>query len=138
MRVTNLQEKEVEDMTGLEVIAALGGIAAVIGLVKGERNRENDLETIALKALSEAVTLTEGFSARQTLASDEANFELTNAWHIASLSFRDAGYPEMQELCQLKGEYWLDPSRWTKEQVREAGILLVDMRRRLNNVLSLQ
>ena len=66
----------------------------------------------------------------------EANYELTNSWHIASLSFRDAGYEKMQSLCSIKGDYWLDPAAWSEEQVQEAGIKLNEMRSRLKVVLN--
>ena len=125
-------------MTGLEIVAALSGIIAILATLKSVDDRENDLESAAIKALSNAVTSTEKFVSieQKEAASRDSNYELTDAWHQASLAFRDAGNIRMQDLCQIKGEYWLNPSAWTEEQVIEAGIKLAEMRERLNRVLS--
>ena len=125
-------------MTGFEIIGALSGIIAILATMKSTDDRENELETSALKALSDAVTSTEKYLSLENKrsASVDANYELTNAWHKASLLFRDAGYSDMQKLCQIKGNYWLDPNAWTDEQVEKSGIKLKEMRERLNPALS--
>ena len=125
-------------MMGWEIVAAFSGIITILDYIKSADDRENDLETYALKALSDAVTSTEKYLSIENKRSApvNANYDLTNAWHKASLLFRDAGYDNMQRLCQIKGDYWLDPHAWTDEQVREAGIKLKEMRKRLNRALS--
>ena len=70
-------------------------------------------------------------------ASDpEEAHDLTNLWHQASVAFGEAGNKEMQRLCQIKGDYWLDPHNWEQEDIDEAGIRLAEMRSELNKLLA--
>ena len=125
-------------MTGFEIIGALSGIIAILATINNLNDKDNDKDKTALLALNDAITSTEKYLSisKKTNASIEANYELTNSWHIASLSFRDAGYEKMQSLCSIKGDYWLDPAAWSEEQVQEAGIKLNEMRSRLKVVLT--
>ena len=51
------------------------------------------------------------------------------------MAFRDAGDTDLTELCQIKANYWLDSTNWTVEQLDQAGIRLVEMRRELDRRL---
>ena len=125
-------------MTGLEIIGALGAIIGILKPLLDAFDSNDAKEIAAICALSKAVTSTEKYTTEKQKieAPVEANYELTNLWHQASLSFRDAGHLDMQELCSMKGDFWLDPSNWDKDTNDQAAISLKRMRERLNNVLS--
>ncbi len=66
---------------------------------------------------------------------EQTKHELTELWYEASIALGNAGYPEMERLAQIKGVYWLDPSKWTDENIRQSGIELSEMRKKLESAL---
>ena len=122
-------------MTGAEIVAALSALVAAIMSLDVVQTRRDNRRFKAIRELSNAVTATEGQVADSSV-NPEASYKLTNAWHQASLAFRDAGDDETARLCRIKGNYWLDPANWSDEQVSEAGIRLVEMRSALNSLMA--
>lgn len=43
---------------------------------------------------------------------------------------------EIARLCRIKGNYWLDPAGWTRDQIKQAGIGLEGMRREFQGLLN--
>ncbi|SKC30728.1 hypothetical protein CZ809_00205 [Photobacterium piscicola] len=121
-------------MTGLEILGALGALSACIGVLKPVVDRQDDLQTIAVEKLNEAVTETEGYFYTQN-GKAQIEHTLNRVWNSASIALDRAGYPEMSRLAQIKGTYWLNPNNWDDETIRESGIQLSEMRRKLNEAL---
>jgi hypothetical protein len=124
-------------MIGLEIVGALAGIVAALQGWRSLGHQKRALKTEAVRALSEAVTATqEVVDKRSQGVPDGIDYKLTNLWHRASLAFREAEEDKLARLCQIKGNYWLDPSQWTRELIRDAGIQLTGMQRELQRLLA--
>ncbi|KAA1153905.1 hypothetical protein EU510_08945 [Pseudoalteromonas sp. FUC4] len=124
-------------MTGLEIIAAIGAISAYIAVLQNEGHKNDEKEKNALLALNKAVLRTEGYLSRKAMneSSSDAKHELTELWNEASIECANAGFEKMQKLCQIKGVYWLNPSKWTDQDIKASGIQLAEMKMKLDVVL---
>lgn len=124
-------------MLGVEIVAALAAIVTITEAATRYVGKRNEVERNAYNLLSEALNVTERYLSieQKKSATYVTNNDLTNRWHQASLAFREAGQPELRRLCQIKGDFWLDPTGWTRDDIREAGIQISEMRRHLDRVL---
>lgn len=124
-------------MTGGEIVGAVIGLVQILQTWKASTRGRDVARRNAVAAPSTAVAQTRGHIAETSARDgDAANYELTNLWHIASLAFRDANESKLSSLCQIKGNYWTDPTIWTAEQLRAAGIQLTALDRELHRLLS--
>jgi hypothetical protein len=124
-------------MTGGEILGAIIGLIGILQTWKAGLKERDATRRSAVAALSTAVSRTREHIAKSSSATsgDVADYELTNLWHQASLAFRDANEPKLATLCQIKGNYWTDPSNWSDEQLHEAGIRLTALERELQRLL---
>ena len=121
----------------MTIATILAGFKEILELIQSSSATRNEKQLTADKAFCEAVTMTE--SVLRNRSPDEPNqveYGLTNAWHQASLAFRDAGDDKLMKLCNIKGYYWMNPDQWTDERLEDAGIKLKRMRRELNKRLA--
>jgi hypothetical protein len=97
-----------------------------IGLVREGKIRKNkafdaaltQLYTAACETLHYARLLNEGEPENR-----DTERTLTKLWHDTAIAFRTIN-SDLADTCLLKGQYWLDPTKWTPEDVknREIGI----------------
>ncbi len=117
-----------------EVIGALATLAGVLQTWKASARGKKERKLQALSVLSDAVAATMKAlkSKRKTRRGDPG---LVNAWRQASIALHGAGEKNLARLCEMKGLYWLNPTEWTPEQVRAAGIQLQTMESELQRLL---
>jgi len=125
-------------MTGFEIVGAIGAMSALICVFQNENNKSDEVHNKALLALNRAVSRTEGSISRSLMNQDseKAKHELTELWYEASIALENANYPKMARLAQIKGVFWLDPSSWTDDDIRQSGIELSKMRKKLDDVVA--
>lgn len=97
-----------------------------LGLVREAKTRRDDRADAAVMAVYTAAAETRRYlSALQRGKARDFDREhsLSHLWNIASIPLRhfDA---DLARRCLLKGDYWLDPDRWTISAIQSSGIAL--------------
>jgi hypothetical protein len=110
-------------------------VAVLPPWIEKQMNRRKDADA-AVSAVLEASTATTAYAADTQNAPRQRDreLELTKLWTAASVAIRRID-PEFAQLLHMKAEYWCDPTRWSDEDVRRAGISLKDVKARARSFL---
>lgn len=113
------------------IIASLAAIEGWIKLFLDRRDRLRDDQRKVIDALFDAVDATKKYANRtappvgtgDAARNPDTEQELSRLWMRAS----DAMYrmnPDLAHRCEVKSEYWEEPTRWDKISVYAANISL--------------
>jgi predicted proteasome-type protease len=119
----------------LETIGTLATLAGILQTWRAGARGKKERKLQALSELSDAVAATmKVVTAKRKRSS--SNADLVNAWRQASIAPEGAGETTLAGLCRSKSLYWINPTAWTKDQVRAAGIQLETMETELRRLLA--
>jgi hypothetical protein len=108
------------------VLKSLPALLEPLSKLRLQQAGKKEAFRAAVKSMQAAVVATKTYLAdveRHHDVGRHRETKLAELWAEASLAFMNVR-PEITERLQLKAEFWTDPSAWTREQVREAGISL--------------
>jgi hypothetical protein len=120
-------------MIGFEVVGAFATILSVLQTWRASRRGKRNLKHQAIRDLSDAVAATRVAMAGKGRRRRSPN--VVNAWEKASVALAEAKEPVLSRLCQIKSLYWFEPSRWSRAEVRAAGIQLTGIEKELGRLL---
>ena len=100
---------------------------------KGHKREQQDQ---FLEAATEALRQTLSYIGRDTYKRDrKREEELSRLWSKVALTARPFN-PDLAGRCQIKGDYWANPERWTDEQLDAARIEIGVMEKEIGKLFS--
>ena len=109
----------------------MDGLTNILGQIATAKRDKRDLKDNALRAISIALSETSIYYRDLSigkLRDLEKEAQLSRFWSAAAIPLRHFN-EELAGMCENKAEYWLNPSEWTSDQIKEFGIRLEDLRK---------
>lgn len=91
----------------------------------------------ALIAIHDASLETRGYQAVwETQRDVHKEIELSKMWAKAAAKAAECD-TQWSEIAKLKDDYWTSPDKWTESEIKEAGIELSDVIRKVEELLGI-
>lgn len=103
---------------------------------KNHKDHKREQQDEFLNSASEALRQTLIYIGREPYERDrQKEEELSRLWSKVALTARPFN-PDLAGRCQIKGDYWANPERWTDEQLDAAKIEIGLMEKEIGNLFS--
>ena len=115
---------------------AVERMIGLLGPIAELQKDRREVADAALRAVSEALAETCLYcdALESGNATKETEAKLVRAWAAAAIPMRHID-PEFSQMCEIKSQYWINPT-WPKPEIERVGIDLESVRKRYRALLS--